>query len=231
MYLQEIAKDSNIQLVIGIGQQILTFETRVCEAIPHGIYAQPVKKDDKIIGFQTKGLVITIYCANSDDKKVYEWKHVKLQNIKTPDEKIYLRIMSNVAGKLVNRRYGCRVWIGLDGVAQIGTNRTAHDVIIKDISINGISFVCGKDIKAEVGEVTHIHFFDDVLKVKFSLGAIIVRSEETEDGKVVFGCRLNQESNAIAKYVNDKQREKLKATRSVDLKDTNNKDKESQQTE
>jgi len=65
------------------------------------------------------------------------------------------------------------------------------------------------------GTMVHITFHDTDAKVKFSLGAIIVRVAEMEDGRVLYGCRLNQESPAISKYVTDKQREKLKASRTV----------------
>ena len=59
----------------------------------------------------------------------------------------------------------------------------------------------------------HIDFRDSVNNTRFSISAIVVRSEEIERARVVYGCKLNQESPAIAKYVNEKQREKLQAAR------------------
>ena len=69
--------------------------------------------------------------------------------------------------------------------------------------------------RIEAGEMAHITFNDVEARTKFSLSAIVVRSAEMEDGRVLYGCRLNQESPAIAKYIADKQREKLKASRNV----------------
>ena len=72
-----------------------------------------------------------------------------------------------------------------------------------------------KDMNVEPGTMAHITFNDTEARTKFSLSAIIVRTAQLDEGKVLYGCRLNQESPAIAKYVNDKQREKLKGSRTV----------------
>ena len=217
MYLQEVEKESNIQVIVGIGSQVLEFQTKVAEVIENGIYAEPLYQDKKLLGFRSKGLVVKIQIANLADQKVYEWINVDIVNVKTPEGNIYHRIVSKQPGKQVNRRNGCRVWVGLDGTAQIGTNKAVHDVIIKDISVNGISFVCGKDVEAELGTIVHLVFYDDATRSSFRLGAIIVRSEDVDRHKVMYGCRLNQESSAISKYVNEKQREKLRATRTVGM--------------
>lgn len=58
---------------------------------------------------------------------------------------------------------------------------------------------------------------DETTNTTFSLAAIIVRSMDMERSRIMYGCKLNQESNTIAKFVNDKQREKLKANRQSNL--------------
>lgn len=215
MYLYEVDKESKIQILVGIGMQVLEFDSKVMDIVQGGILAEPVMKDDKILGFRTKGLVIRLLVVNQTDQKVYEFNNVSIQNIKTAQEELFHRITGRFPGKAVNRRNGCRVWLGLDGVAQIGMNKTAYDVVIRDISINGIAFVCQESIQVEMGTVVHLTFFDDVTETRFSIGAIVVRREEAEQYKVIYGCKLNQESAAISKYVNEKQREKLRATRTV----------------
>lgn len=215
MYLYEIDKESKIQILVNIGMQVLEFESQVLDITQGGILAEPVMKDDKILGFSTKGLIIRLLIINQSDQKVYEFNNVAIQNIKTPEEQLFHKIICRFPGKTVNRRNGCRVWLGIDGVAQIGTNKTPYDVMVKDISVNGISFVCPGNIQVEMGTIVHLAFFDDSTQTNFSLGAIVVRSEEMDQYKIVYGCKLNQESNAISKYVNEKQREKLRATRTV----------------
>lgn len=215
MYLYEIAKDSNIQISVGIGFQTLEFDTKILEIGEQCIYAEPIIREDKMVGFSTKGLVLRVFAVNQDDLRVYQFNNVKIRNIKMPDEKMYHEITCALPGKIVNRRAACRVWLGFDGIAQIGLNKRTYDVIIKDISVTGISFICGGDVKVEPDMVVHLTFEDESSKVRFSIGAIVVRSEEADSRKIVYGCRLNQESSAISKYVNEKQREKLRATRTV----------------
>lgn len=215
MFIHEIASGSNIQLFVAIGVQVLEFNTKAVEAIGNDLLAEPILKDDKMLGFSAKGLIIRIQVANSEDQKVYEWNNVQIVNVKKEDGSMYHQIMCKTPGKQVNRRGACRVWVGIDGLAQIGLSRNTHEVMIKDISISGISFICSKEVKADNGSVVHLTFLDKEVNAKFSIGAIIVRSEEIDEYSVMYGCRLNSESNAISKYINDKQREKLRASRTV----------------
>lgn len=215
MLLQEVDVGSRVTILVGIGSQTLTFDTTVEEPAVDGILTEPVYRDEKLVGFRTKGLVIRIQVTNASDQKVYEFANVDILNVKTEDEKIHHKMVCKLPGKQINRRTAVRVWLGLEGVAMIGTNRVAYEVIVKDISVSGISFVFHKDMNVEPGTMAHITFHDTEKRMKFSLSAIIVRTAQLDDNKVLYGCRLNQESPAIAKYVNDKQREKLKGSRNV----------------
>lgn len=215
MFLQEIDVGSKVTILVRIGSQTLAFDTVVQEPAEDGVLTEPVYRNDKLIGFKTKGLIITVQIFNLSDEKVYEFNNVEILNVKTKDGAIHHKMICKSSGKQINRRTAVRVWLGIEGVARVGTNRTAYNVIIKDISVSGISFILHKDMGIEAGEMAHITFNDVDARIKFSLSAIIVRTAEMEDGRVLYGCRLNQESPAISKYVTDKQREKLKASRTV----------------
>lgn len=215
MLLQEIDVGSKATILVRIGSQTLAFDTIVQEPAEEGVLTEPIYRNDKLIGFKTKGLIITVQICNTSDEKVYEFNNVEILNVKTKDGEIHHKMIAKNPGKQVNRRTAVRVWLGIDGVARVGVNKTAYNVIVKDISVSGISFILHKDMGIDPGEMAHITFNDVDARTKFSLSAIIVRTAEMEDGRVLYGCRLNQESPAIAKYVTDKQREKLKASRNV----------------
>ncbi len=215
MFLQEIDVESKATILVRIGSQTLAFDTIVQEPSEDGVLTEPVYRNDKLIGFKTKGLIITVQICNKSDEKVYEFNNVEILNVKTKDGEIHHKMICKTAGKQINRRTAVRVWLGIEGVARVGSNRTAYNVIVKDISVSGISFILHKDMGIEAGEMAHITFNDVDARIKFSLSAIVVRTAEMEDGRVLYGCRLNQESPAISKYVTDKQREKLKASRTV----------------
>ena len=215
MLLEELDVGSKITILVGIGSQTLSFDSVVEEPSDNGILTTPVYRNDKLVGFRTKGLVIRIQVTNASDQKVYEFVNVEILNVKTQDEQIHHKMMCKTPGKQINRRTAVRVWLGLDGIAQIGTHKVAYEVTVKDISVSGISFIFHKDLNVETGTIAHIVFNDSEARMKFNISAIIVRTAQLDDGKVLYGCRLNQESPAIAKYVNDKQREKLKGSRTV----------------
>lgn len=215
MLLEELAPGSKITILVGIGSQTLTFDSVLEEPSENGILTTPVYRNDKLVGFRTKGLIIRIQVTNVSDQKVYEFTNVEILNVKTQDEQIHHKMTCKMPGKQINRRTAVRVWIGKEGIAQIGVHRTAYEVLVKDISISGISFIFEKDLHVEQGTIAHITFNDTEARTKFSLSAIIVRTAQVDDNKFLYGCRLNQESPAVAKYVNDKQREKLKGSRTV----------------
>ena len=215
MLLEELDVGSKITILVGIGSQTLSFDSILEEPSDNGVLTTPVYRNDKLVGFRTKGLVIRLQITNASDQKVYEFTNVEILNVKTKDEQIHHKMICKTPGKQINRRTAVRVWLGKEGIAQIGTNRVAYEVVVKDISVSGISFIFHKDLNVEPGTIAHITFNDTEARTKFSLSAIIVRTAEVDEGKILYGCRLNQESPAIAKYVNDKQREKLKGSRTV----------------
>lgn len=215
MLLEELDVGSKITILVGIGSQTLSFDSILEEPSDKGVLTTPVYRNDKLVGFRTKGLIIRIQVTNASDQKVYEFADVEILNVKTQDEQIHHKMICKAPGKQINRRTAVRVWIGKEGIAQIGVNRVAYEVVVKDISVSGISFIFHKDLNVEPGTIAHITFNDTEARTKFSLSAIIVRKAELDENKILYGCRLNQESPAIAKYVNDKQREKLKGSRTV----------------
>ena len=215
MLLEELDVGSKITILVGIGSQTLAFDSVVEEPSDNGILTTPVYRNDKLVGFRTKGLVIRIQVTNASDQKVYEFANVEILNVKTQDEQIHHKMICKTPGKQINRRTAVRVWLGFDGIAQVGTHKVPYDVVVKDISVSGISFIFHKDLDVEPGTIAHIVFNDSEARMKFNVSAIVVRTAQLDDGRVLYGCRLNQESPAIAKYVNDKQREKLKGSRTV----------------
>lgn len=215
MLLEELDPGSKITIMVGIGNQTLTFDSILEEPSDKGVLTTPVYREEKLVGFRTKGLIIHIQVTNISDQKVYEFADVEILNVKTQDEQIHHKMICKTPGKQINRRSAVRVWLGFDGVAMIGAQRAPYEVTVKDISISGISFVFHQDLNVEPGTVVSVVFNDPDKRMKFNISAIIVRTAQLEDGKTLYGCRLNQESPIISKYVNDKQREKLRGSRTV----------------
>lgn len=217
MLIGEVPVGAGVQIVVGIGLQTMEFSSKVAERYDSCIYVEPILKDEKMLGFGTKGLVLTMVVTDQEGGRAWQFTNIKVRNIKTKDDKLYHEISCKTEAKAINRRGACRVWIGESGVASAGLGSPAFDVTVKDISISGIAFICDKDQDIPVGNVVHINFRDEDANTRFDVSAIIVRSEEMERSRIMYGCKLNQESAAISKYVNEKQREKLKAARQAKL--------------
>ena len=217
MLISEVSVGAGVQIIVGIGLQTMEFSSHIAEIHEGCVYIEPILKDEKMLGFGTKGLVLTMITTDADGGRAFQFSNIKIRNIKTKDDNLFHEVSCKTEGKAINRRGACRVWIGESGVASTGLGTTPFDVTVKDISISGIAFICDKDKDIPVGNVVHINFRDEAAKTRFDFSAIIVRSEEMERSRVMYGCKLNQESAAISKYVNEKQREKLKAARQSKL--------------
>lgn len=218
MRLNELTPGTGAQLVVSIGPQRLEFATTIAEVYDDCIYAEPIMQDDKIIGFSTKGIIVDLVITDADSERAYQFNSVKIRSIRTPkDQKIYHEIRCTGEARAINRRGACRVWLGEEGYANCGLGSKSFPVTVKDISVSGIAFICDKDQDIPDGSIVHINFTDESTGTPFALTALIVRSADMERSRIMYGCKLNQESNAIAKFVNDKQREKLKAARQANL--------------
>ena len=104
-----------------------------------------------------------------------------------------------------------RLFLGLGAVVQIGSNKKAVNVILKDISENGFSFVEIEDIDAENLPVRLV--FND-MKTGISLIGNIVRKVTVGEKKIIYGCTLTSCNIDVARYINEKQRQFLAASRS-----------------
>ncbi len=218
MRLNELTPGTGAQLIVSIGPQRLEFTTNIAEVYDDCIYAEPIMQDDKVIGFSAKGIMVDLVVTDADSERAYQFNNVKIRSVRTPKEqKIYHEIRCTGEGRAINRRGACRVWLGEEGYATYGLGNKSFPVTVKDISVSGIAFICDKDQDIPDGSVVHVNFTDESTGTPFTLTALIVRSMEMERSRIMYGCKLNQESNAIAKFVNDKQREKLKAARQANL--------------
>jgi len=215
MLISEIPVGAGLRLTVGIGLQTMEFSTKVAEVYDDCIFAEPILQNSKMLGFGSKGLVLTMIITDADEGRAWQFSNIKVRNVKKHDGALFHEVSCKTEGKAINRRGAVRVWIGETGSASVGFSRESFDIIVKDVSVNGIAFICSNDIEVHEGNVANITFKDPSSNTRFEVSAIVVRSEEMEKGRMLYGCKLNQENTAISRYVNEKQREKLRAARQV----------------
>jgi len=140
------------------------------------------------------------------DKKPFIWKRVLLKNT-IYKNKTYYKVIPTGDGFEINRRNAFRLYIEVKGVVQIGTNSVPLDVIIKDVSENGFSFVSKDNIEKPLRSTVRLVFAD--INKSINLNGILVRKEKIDQSKYFYGCVLNIKNQMISQYINDKNSEML----------------------
>lgn len=235
MLLNEVTPDSSIELHAIIGNQTLTFKektiafqledkkllkelNKLTKGYPY-IVTPAIKKEGKVIGFPTSGVIYQLLVVNQTDNKLYIWPNVVVKQIKLPDQPPYHFFISNMSSKEYNRRARFRLWMGVSGVATIGLNRTPVDVTIKDISSTGVAFIVPnktleeKELSLSPQSLVVLTFFDEASGSNFRLTCIVIRQNPADEHRTVFGCKFAEENRAIAQFITDRQRERLRDQR------------------
>lgn len=140
--------------------------------------------------------------------KVYVYRDVKIMDIKTLRQPykfaISIRSMGDVTA--VNRRNFYRVYLGADGTLQAGINKRSAEVVVKDISANGLGVICTKKLQFPIGMKVLVTFMDDLTSEKYEIECVIVRCVQNDAYSYLYGCQLPEINDAMQKIVALKQR-------------------------
>lgn len=219
MLLSELQPGATIQVEAARGVRTKAFDTTVIEVEGTVIKVEPIYQDDKLVGFDAGGIVVTAYVPSAEDGKVFSYNCVSVKSLKGPDGKVYQEITCQTEeGKVANRRGACRIWVGTEGEVKIGDDNSRHKIVVKDISSTGIAIVCDDTLDVSMGVPITVTFKDEKSKQEFRLTAAVVRHEDADHRRIVYGCKFGQENDTVLKYVYAKQRANLKATRTITVK-------------
>ncbi|MBR1693036.1 MAG: PilZ domain-containing protein [Lachnospiraceae bacterium] len=230
MYISEISAGMPVKLEVLMGATRLEFDTQsvlvedkrqarsletISKKLPY-VVVEAIKKNDKVIGFPEKGAVYRVSYMDRESNKPYEWQGVAVKQVAFPSGEKYHVFISEKNMKEINRRESYRLWLGCDGYAQIGLNSKFFPAIIRDISATGIAFILyNKHLQKatyppKISTTVVLTFTDDTSETQFKLTATIVRIEEMDADRTLYGSKFPQENVRIAKFINDKQRERNK---------------------
>lgn len=209
MLLTDIQISEEFKLEIIVGTNVFEFPSKVIAIDGKEIIAEPVRIDNKILNLESSKAVVNLI-LNRADKSPVVWKRVSVVSIVREKATVY-RITAFSDGKEENRRGAFRVNISMAGVAQIGINTAAADVIVKDISDTGYSFITAKDVDPFEGVLVRLAYTDMVegKSTNLSLIGIVVRKVPYDDNSFLYGCKLNQKYNFLSKYISSKQRDAI----------------------
>lgn len=219
MLISEMTAGMAVQIVAARGVRSMEFATNVIDFDGRNVKIDPIYQGNKLVGFDNPGIILSMYVVSPADNRVYVYTGVTIKSYRVSDGTVYQVVeCRSEEGRVTNRRGAHRVWIGVTGSLMMGESKHEYRVTIKDISATGIAFVCDENIEVNMGMPITLSFTDEENRKNFRLMATVVRSDNSEYKRVIYGCKFKEESNILSKYVNEKQRQNLKATRTIDPK-------------
>lgn len=209
MLIKDIPKEANLTIEVGFDGKKLEFNTKSIGAETDCLYAEPIIIDGKRISFNATITLSINLVYMREEKNPVLWRGIIISTVHENGRTMY-KIISGIEGYEINRRESFRLFLGLGGVAQIGVNKKAINVIVKDISEGGFAFVGNEDIEADRTPIRLVFKdFDETI----SLMGIVVRKMVVNEKKIIYGCSLASSSTDILHYINKKQRYYLSTAR------------------
>lgn len=210
MLLQEMPADNKIIIELSIKGQKFEFPSKVVSQGNNSIFIEPIRINGKVLIFNSSESVAINIVMIRENKSPMVWKGVGVACVHEKSGSFY-KITASGEGFEINRRGAFRLFVGISGVAQLGINRKAVDVIVKDVSENGFSFVSSEDIENVINMPVRLVFND--FNKNYSLMGIIVRKVIINETKVLYGCQLSVNNSQLEQYINQKQRQMLSMNR------------------
>lgn len=205
MRLAELPVGANILFDVSIHKHDLEFPSEVIEVHDNFILTKPVMSKGKVVGLGGEDVSVGMaYLRN--EKSPVVWKGIGCSVVRVKGRVLY-KVIASGAGFEMNRREAFRLFVGIDGIAQVGTNRRALNVILKDISDTGFAFVVDHEIDNADNAPVRLVFKD--FDRSYNLMGFIVRTVKVDEDKYVYGCRMSMKNQLISHYINMKQRQML----------------------
>ncbi|MDD3240763.1 MAG: PilZ domain-containing protein [Lachnospira sp.] len=205
MLLIELVPETKVIFELDMNGQKYEFASVVKEQEKTAIYTEPIRINGKVLSFNGAHVTVSLI-MNRAEKSPVVWKGVGVTTISGKAGTRYM-VVANGEGFEMNRRDAFRLFIGVNGVVQMGTNRKALDIIVKDVSDTGFSFVCEEDFDKPEGKPVRLVFTD--MNQNFSLVGLVVRKVLIAEKKIIYGCKLSIPNKKLGHYINEKQRQIL----------------------
>lgn len=217
MRIEELTPGTPLTFLVSINGEQLSFNTKIQEVYPkkHLVLADAIYHDDKVISFRAANTIVNILVTFNDDKPQL-FKNVTVTTMKKPDSSLCYNLSTIAESKPFNRRENFRCYLGLPTVIQFGPNQSPYDAILRDVSVTGFAITCSKEVEISPNQVIHTLLHDTIDELaehfSFHLYGLIVRTQELPNGKILYGCRLNNRVAGLESYIMKKERIRLRST-------------------
>lgn len=215
MNLYDLVRQQEVTLSINMNQKHLAFETNIQEIFPEKqlLIVDPIYHDGKIITFNIPELTVDII-VYPENEAPQVFKKAKITLTRKPDGSYCYVLSATKESRKHNRREHFRCFVGLPTSVRSETNGIAHEAIIRDVSIRGFSITCDKSVKIQEGQYIDIMLKDYIRESAesylFNFHGKVVRAQELDHNKMLYGCRLNKAIDGLESYIIRKERVQLK---------------------
>lgn len=222
MRIEELLPGQKVTLAVNINGQLLEFESIVLDSYLNKRYIilEPIMVNGKAISFRGNGVIVNLL-ATIGNEKPHLFRNVTIHLQKKFDGTLCYQVSTMSESVLYNRRDNFRCFVGVRSSVQGGANRAAHHTIIKDISYTGFSVICDPETDFDSKHVLHTVLRDRIEDLEenyvFHLYGVIARTQELDNGKILYGCRLTDRVPGLDKYIMAKERIRLRRTNGGNL--------------
>lgn len=205
MNILELKENTEVTVTAHYGSNQISFKTRVAGTLANTILVDEICNEaGNPVSFAGDNIFIELVSFNSKMQPII-WRNVVIRHVKYQNKHMH-RIAQTSDGKITNRRSAYRLYIGRQAQVQVGYHKKVIDVILKDVSTTGFSFVSSEDIDFPSSDVMHaICEYDDYV---ISVHGLISRKDKVENiNKFVYGCRTSGFDKTLDKFIMQKQQE------------------------
>lgn len=216
MDLSNIKAGKKVELKIKRDTTVATFETAVIEVVDNCLVCEPVLHEGRLVNFAIPDITREADIFDETVGKLYGWKDVEIKAGYFKKTTLCHLLYLNSAPFEINRRNDYRQYIGINGLAE-PFHRPKVDVIVRDVSNNGIGFIAEDKGNFEVGRHVSVSFSDEGGKYRFYLECKIVRERQMENGCYEVGCAVIAPPPTFSQYVVHKQLQERRKVLGLDL--------------
>lgn len=215
MRIEELIPGMTITFLVDINGKQLDFDSKIIDVFPkkHLVLADVVYRREKVVSFQGDNIIVDVVVNTGEDKPQI-FRNVIVKTLRKSTGELCYNLICDTESKTFNRRESYRCYVGLPTNVQIGMGRLPLPAILRDVSINGFSIVCDRELGVGLNHVIHVELKDQIdernEKFDFQLYGLISRVHKLKNGKILYGCRLNSSIPKLESYIMKKERIRLR---------------------
>lgn len=186
----------------------LEFHSKVIDKIANTILIEEITdENNNPVSFASDDIYVEAMSLNSKQQPII-WKNVMIRHISI-DGKNYHRIAQTDEGRATNRRNAYRLPVDKSAVAQLGLNTKGINIILRDMSTGGFSFIAKEDI--DISSPINIRVIVVFGNTSITLSGIAVRKQQIPARQdFLYACKTNRFNKELDKFIMQQQRERAR---------------------